>query len=275
MINIFSQNFDISTYFYPLDDSSLPNSLKFETDIQRSRTHNLSTSNHHLVNALKVLGNKNLNPIETEINHLDGRWECYGIERTEKFHVGLAASGGGVRAAAFTIGIMRYLTDNGFFIQIDYVSSVSGGGYATGSFITFLSSLEKEAIDEIINAETSENRRKELEIIKKLKGHICTGEIIDETNNPDTNKARRKEMGEILKHAMVITYDRMHENASYIIGQQRGFCTAFYCLARLFFVLCYILLSPIIKSMPFGFLLSIFVNFFIGDILRNSIDNKE
>ncbi len=44
---------------------------------------------------------------------------------------GLALSGGGLRSAAFSIGAMKGLYDLGLMDDIDVVSSVSGGGYAS------------------------------------------------------------------------------------------------------------------------------------------------
>lgn len=44
---------------------------------------------------------------------------------------GLALSGGGLRSAAFSIGAMKGLFDLGLMDDIDVVSSVSGGGYAS------------------------------------------------------------------------------------------------------------------------------------------------
>lgn len=46
--------------------------------------------------------------------------------------VGLAISGGGIRSATFALGLLQALTGLGLFTQIDYVSTVSGGGYTGG-----------------------------------------------------------------------------------------------------------------------------------------------
>jgi predicted acylesterase/phospholipase RssA len=43
--------------------------------------------------------------------------------------VGLALSGGGIRSAAFCLGALQALDVRGLIEKIDYVSSVSGGGY--------------------------------------------------------------------------------------------------------------------------------------------------
>jgi len=51
--------------------------------------------------------------------------------------VGLALSGGGIRAAAFSLGILQSFYRAGLLRFCDYVSTVSGGSYV-GSFLTSL-----------------------------------------------------------------------------------------------------------------------------------------
>lgn len=46
--------------------------------------------------------------------------------------IGLALSGGGVRAAAFHAGVMRYLAEQGLLEEVVHVSSVSGGSLFVG-----------------------------------------------------------------------------------------------------------------------------------------------
>ncbi len=42
---------------------------------------------------------------------------------------GVALSGGGIRSAAFCLGVIQALADRGVFARMDYLSTVSGGGY--------------------------------------------------------------------------------------------------------------------------------------------------
>ncbi|MDQ7251279.1 hypothetical protein [Dongia sedimenti] len=49
--------------------------------------------------------------------------------------VGLALSGGGIRSAAFSLGVVQVLAERGLLKGVDFLSTVSGGGY-TGSFIS-------------------------------------------------------------------------------------------------------------------------------------------
>lgn len=51
--------------------------------------------------------------------------------------VGMALSGGGLRSASFTLGFLQALARTRFLRQIDYLSTVSGGGY-TGAFLSTL-----------------------------------------------------------------------------------------------------------------------------------------
>ncbi|MEO5332024.1 MAG: patatin-like phospholipase family protein [Magnetococcus sp. YQC-5] len=49
--------------------------------------------------------------------------------------IGLAISGGGIRSATFSLGILQFLGKKNFFSQFDYLSTVSGGGFL-GSCLT-------------------------------------------------------------------------------------------------------------------------------------------
>lgn len=51
--------------------------------------------------------------------------------RGGKVDLGLALSGGGIRSAAFSIGAMKALYDMKILDEVDVISSVSGGGYAS------------------------------------------------------------------------------------------------------------------------------------------------
>ena len=56
---------------------------------------------------------------------------------------GLALSGGGIRSATFCLGIVQVLARRGLLEQIDYLSTVSGGGYL-GSFLSCYLGTAKE-----------------------------------------------------------------------------------------------------------------------------------
>ena len=71
----------------------------------------------------------------TDQAHKDSRFENPdGSDET----VGLALSGGGVRSATFNLGILQALDHYGFLKRVDYLSTVSGGGYIGSSLSWFL-----------------------------------------------------------------------------------------------------------------------------------------
>ncbi len=57
-------------------------------------------------------------------------WELNHGDKHAPPMLGLSLSGGGMRSAAFSIGVLKGLHDNGTLPEIDLMSSVSGGGYA-------------------------------------------------------------------------------------------------------------------------------------------------
>jgi predicted acylesterase/phospholipase RssA len=57
--------------------------------------------------------------------------------------VGLALSGGGIRSATFSLGVMQALAAKGLLRKLDYLSTVSGGGYI-GSALSWLLSSKAE-----------------------------------------------------------------------------------------------------------------------------------
>lgn len=57
---------------------------------------------------------------------------------------GLAISGGGIRSASFGMGVMQALVSNNQLAKMDYMSTVSGGGYL-GSALTWALHIDKNA----------------------------------------------------------------------------------------------------------------------------------
>ena len=57
--------------------------------------------------------------------------------------VGLALSGGGIRSATFSLGILQRLAKYNILDKVDYLSTVSGGGY-TGGALTFFANAHDE-----------------------------------------------------------------------------------------------------------------------------------
>lgn len=58
------------------------------------------------------------------------------FKKSDKPVFGLALSGGGTKAASFSVGVMAGLADYGLLDAADYISTVSGGGYAAYFYYT-------------------------------------------------------------------------------------------------------------------------------------------
>lgn len=69
----------------------------------------------------------------------------YNVDPNRPWATGLALSGGGIRSATFSIGVMVSLAKRNLLPQFDYLSTVSGGGYA-GSFLTQLLGVEPDRL---------------------------------------------------------------------------------------------------------------------------------
>lgn len=85
---------------------------------------------------------KRAQEIETaEAKHISKRRKHYGLPEVP--HVcGLALSGGGIRSATFSVGVLVALAGRNLLPRFDFLSTVSGGGYI-GSFLTaYLSESE-------------------------------------------------------------------------------------------------------------------------------------
>jgi hypothetical protein len=78
----------------------------------------------------------------SEVAHAEAAWiaerrAATGTVSLDAALVGLALSGGGIRSAAFNMGVLQTLVRTGLLPRIDYLSTVSGGGYI-GACLTWL-----------------------------------------------------------------------------------------------------------------------------------------
>ena len=67
----------------------------------------------------------------------DGHGDGHGAGAARPLTTGLALSGGGIRSATVSLGMLQVLARRDTLKQFDYVSTVSGGGY-TGAFLCSL-----------------------------------------------------------------------------------------------------------------------------------------
>lgn len=72
-------------------------------------------------------------PIAETAPVIDPEWDTKWVDVTQQAHMmnltGLAFSGGGIRSASFNLGVLQALADLKLLFRVDYLSTVSGGGY--------------------------------------------------------------------------------------------------------------------------------------------------
>jgi hypothetical protein len=82
---------------------------------------------------------------DSEREQLKERRNVVGLEPLEtRGMAGMALSGGGIRSAAFCLGVLQALAEKGIFRYVDYLSTVSGGGYIGSCVSSLLNDSELE-----------------------------------------------------------------------------------------------------------------------------------
>jgi hypothetical protein len=86
------------------------------------------------------------------------------VNATDMRLLGLAFSGGGIRSATFNLGILQGLARYGLLPRIDYLSTVSGGGYIGSWLTTWIKrACEKKETLEDISRDLASNYPKQTE----------------------------------------------------------------------------------------------------------------
>jgi patatin-like phospholipase len=104
----------------------------------------------------------------------------YKLAPDKPHAIALALSGGGIRSATFSLGVLVALARRGVLPQVDYLSTVSGGGYL-GSFLSaFLNSRDNKNIG--LEADDLPFRREagEAEALRHIRQHskyLATGSL--------------------------------------------------------------------------------------------------
>lgn len=100
-------------------------------------------------------------------HHLNGDRDRYGLysvlPSTQAGLMGLTLSGGGIRSATFNLGLLQAICNNDMLEKVDYISTVSGGGYI-GTCMTTL-----------LNSPTDDDRKKQ----EKIDDHASIGLAAD------------------------------------------------------------------------------------------------
>ncbi|MFM0111710.1 patatin-like phospholipase family protein [Paraburkholderia nemoris] len=80
---------------------------------------------------------------------IKARRNTYGVKSDREYATGLALSGGGIRSATFSLGVLIALARRNLLPDVDYLSTVSGGGYL-GAFLTTFLSTTGAATDSLV-----------------------------------------------------------------------------------------------------------------------------
>ena len=97
----------------------------------------MTTGNNELISFPQVL--------KAELDEIRKRRRAYDLcdSSLEDSLVGLALSGGGIRSATFSLGVLQGLANADLLHRFDYLSTVSGGGYIGGSLTWLLSQIRQ------------------------------------------------------------------------------------------------------------------------------------
>jgi len=92
---------------------------------------------------------------DVELEHLRARRGAAGLGSPDEGTAGLALSGGGIRSSTFCLGVLQSLVERRVFRLVDWLSTVSGGGYV-GSCVSSLFTIPRDhrVVDPAFDKET-------------------------------------------------------------------------------------------------------------------------
>ena len=88
-----------------------------------------------------------IRPQDRRICHSGGAADEPWVAFTTDDRVGLALSGGGIRSATFNLGLLQGFCNKKLLERIDYLSTVSGGGYIGGFWTAWLKRVRANSPD--------------------------------------------------------------------------------------------------------------------------------
>ena len=96
--------------------------------------------------------------------------------------IGLSLSGGGIRSASFSLGVVQGLIKNGVFNSVDYLSTVSGGGYI-GACISALTHRGRGG-ERLIVDHAGETEPPALNHLRNGSNFLVSGGLLDQLRMP-------------------------------------------------------------------------------------------
>lgn len=83
--------------------------------------------------------------LSVEKDSVLARRDEFGVPDSQGL-IGVALSGGGIRAATFAMGVLQSLSTRGLYRHFDYLSTVSGGGYTGALLSTWAASRSSDEV---------------------------------------------------------------------------------------------------------------------------------
>ncbi len=95
---------------------------------------------------------------QSELSTIAGSDHDVVVEGLRKSTWGIALSGGGIRSATFSLGVLQTLAEKGLLKGFHYLSTVSGGGYIGGLLQNLIARHGVDASIEALNASVDDQR---------------------------------------------------------------------------------------------------------------------
>lgn len=114
-----------------------------------------------------------------EAREIDRRRDEAGVGRDEPRPIGLALSGGGIRSATFSLGVLQALDQAGIFKSFDYLSTVSGGGFIGSALSAWFARRSRGGPDFPFRAGTDDGESEELTWLRNHSDYLTPGEPLD------------------------------------------------------------------------------------------------
>jgi choline dehydrogenase-like flavoprotein len=99
--------------------------------------------------------------------------------------VGLALSGGGIRSATFCLGVLQALARKDRLREVDFLSTVSGGGYIGGFLGRFFTRIVQEVPDKVgrVQEKVADLNSPEIEWLRSTGNYLAGGGLSDLRRN--------------------------------------------------------------------------------------------
>ncbi|WP_440875276.1 patatin-like phospholipase family protein [Thalassotalea sp. PLHSN55] len=125
-----------------------------------------------------------------------------------KGFIGVAFSGGGIRSATFNLGVLQALNSIGIFKCVDYLSTVSGGGYIGSCVSALYASIDQQS-QQIQDTKKGDGSQKNQQ---KSADKSSDDEQLDINNDPNNLSVFPFEHKQGERESSVFRYLRNHAN---------------------------------------------------------------